>query len=138
MSSITVFRQILIKELITEGSKSNTTKQINKEINNVMDELKKFEDNKTKALTEASLRGSDQNQLDRFRQQFENNSSSYHLQRDELLQKLEAVSQFKIGEEIVLASVEGPYELQIGQTLQEATVAEIIIKDGIVVEIRNC
>jgi len=137
MSSITIFRQILIKELITEGSKSNATKQINKEINNVMDELKKFEDNKTKALTEASLRGANQNQMDSFRQQFENDSSRYHLQRDELLQKLEAVSQFKIGEEIVLASIEGPYELQIGQTLQEATAAEIIIKDGVVVEIRN-
>ncbi|WP_348980874.1 YlqD family protein [Dehalobacter sp. MCB1] len=51
---------------------------------------------------------------------------------------IKRVSQFKIGEEIVLASVEGPYELQIGQTLQEATAAEIVIKDGVVVEIRNC
>lgn len=137
MSGITIFRQIMIKELVTENSKSKKIKQINDEINSVLKELKEFNDQKTKALTEASLRGADQNQMDRFRQQFESEAARYHLHHDELLKKIVGVEQLAVGEEIAIGSVEGPFELKAGQTLQEATAAEIVIKDGTIIEIRR-
>jgi hypothetical protein len=137
MSGITIFRQILIKEVVTDDSKEKKIKQINEAITEALERIKEFDENKSKALTEASLRGADQNQLDRFRQQLESEAAQYYIERDELMHRMDGINQLAIGEEVVLASVEGPFELQIGQTLQEATAAEIVIIDGVIVEIRN-
>ena len=48
-----------------------------------------------------------------------------------------AVDEFKVGEEIIIGSVEGPYELKLGEKLSTAVKAEVVLKDGIVVGIRQ-
>lgn len=137
MAGITIFRQIIIKELVTEESKSKKIKQLNQDIIQIETMIKEHREKTNKTLTEISLNGADQNQIERFRQQLDSDVTKYHTERDSLLIQIDDVKEIVIGDEIAIGSVEGPYELQVGQMLTDATSAEIVIKDGVIVEIRN-
>lgn len=136
MEQITIFRQIRVIEQITEDSKRMALKLINDELIGIAAEQKLFEEKKNKALTEASLKGSDSNQIARFRQQFDTEGAKYHLKRDELIMRISDINELSVGQEVVVAEIEGPYDVKVGDVLDSAAQAEIVIKDGIVTEIR--
>lgn len=137
MAGITIFRQIIIKELVTEESKRKNIEIINQELSQINEILIEHDEKKNKALTEVSLRGADQVQVDKFRQQFNSEAAHYHTKRDELLVRISNENELVVGEENVIGTVEGPFELKVGQSLNEATGTEIIIKDGVIAEIKN-
>ncbi len=136
MSSIPIFRQIIIKQIVTESSQNITRKQINDELIALGNEQAEFEANKNKTITEFSLKGADTTQISKIRQNFDHEAARFHVTRDELKMKLISLDKLKIGEEILSGYIEGPYVLRVGVQLDEATKAEVIVKDGQVVEIR--
>ncbi len=137
LERVEIFRQIAIKQIVTAESKEAALTQLQAEMEKVGEEQKAFEADKTKLLTEASLKGADQAQLARFRQHFETDGAHFQVRQDELHQQIEAVKNMELGEEVAIGSVEGPYQLQVGQALEDALKAEIVLKDGVVVEIRG-
>ncbi|MEA4901605.1 YlqD family protein [Desulfitobacterium sp.] len=136
MESIEIFREILIKELVTEESKKNKIDQCNAEVAAIDQELREFQERKNKALTEASLKGADKAQLESFRQHFDAESQHYHTSRDELLMRIDGIYNQEVGSEVVIGSVEGPYNLRIGRKLSDATASVILLKEGVVIDIR--
>lgn len=136
MDSVTIFRQITVKQIVTEKSKRDTLEQIKEEIIRLTEEQAAFEEDKTKLLTEASLKGADQAQLEKFRKHFETDGARFRVRQDELRERSEEISKLVVGEEIVGGTVEGPYEVRVGQSLNDALATEIVVKDGIIVEIR--
>lgn len=137
MSVITIFREITLKQIVTETSKEKTRQLLRERLAALNNEQAEFEENKNKTLTEFSLKGADPAQLNKIRQQFDTQAGKYHVGRDEIRMELSAVEEMKAGEEIVIGSVEGPYELEIGDRLETAVNAEVVLKDGVVVEIRQ-
>lgn len=137
MSAITIFREIILKQIITEDAKTLTRQQLQDQMKELTSEHKAFEDEKNKMLTEFSLKGADSAQLSKIRQQYDAEAAQFHLRRDELRLSMEAVEQLVIGEERMIGSVEGPYEIKVGDNLEQAVKAEIVLKDGVVVEIRQ-
>jgi hypothetical protein len=134
---ITIFREITLKQIVTEASKEVTRQQLREQLLSLNDEQTSFEEDKNKTLTEFSLKGADATQLNKIRQQFDTEAGKFHVQRDELRRSMLAVDELTVGDEIIIGSVEGPYELKIGEKLATAVRAEIVLKDGIVVEIRQ-
>jgi len=137
MSVITIFREITLKQIVTETSLEKTQQQLREQLVALNNEQEKFEENKNKTLTEFSLKGADASQINKIRQQFDTQARKYHVQRDEIRMNRLAIDELSLGEEIIIGSVEGPYELKIGDQLEAAVKAEIILKDGVVVEIRR-
>jgi uncharacterized membrane protein len=137
MSSIPIFRQIRIKQIVTENSRNATRKQLNDELVVLDNEQAEFEENKNKTITEFSLKGADVSQINKIRQKFDQEAAKFHVMRDELQMKLMSLDELKIGEEILGGYIEGPYVLEVGAQLDDATKAEVIIKDGQVVDIRQ-
>ncbi|WP_368292950.1 YlqD family protein [Dehalobacter sp. TBBPA1] len=137
MESIKIFREITLKQIVTEESKERTRKQLREQMVALNDEKTEFEENKNKMLTEFSLKGAEATQLNQIRQQFDSQGTKFHVGMDEIRMNMVSIDELKSGEEIVIGSVEGPYELKVGDKLETATKAEIVFKDGIVVEIRQ-
>ncbi|MGI6449979.1 MAG: YlqD family protein [Desulfitobacteriia bacterium] len=137
MSSITIFREITLKQIVTEASKERTRQELRQQLMSLNNDQLEFEENKNKTLTEFSLKGADVNQINKIRQQFDTQATKYHIGRDEIHLNMMALDELKVGEEVVIGSVEGPFEIKIGDKLDVAVKAEIVLKDGIVVEIRQ-
>lgn len=137
MSSITIFREITLKQIVTEASKELTRQQLKEQLLVLNEEQMSFEEGKNKTLTEFSLKGADVSQINKIRQQFDTEAGKYHVRRDEIRMDMMAVDELTVGEEVIIGSVEGPYELRVGENLATAVKAEIILKDGIVTEIRK-
>ncbi|ACL18798.1 conserved hypothetical protein [Desulfitobacterium hafniense DCB-2] len=137
MSSITIFREIILKQIVTEQGKETSRRELREQLVALNNEQLEFEENKKKNLTEFSLKGAEGAQLDRIRQKFDAEAADFHIRRDQLRMNMDALEELAVGEEVVMGSVEGPYDLQVGDDLNRAVKAEIIVKDGIVVEIRQ-
>lgn len=137
MSSIKIFREITIKQIITEASKEVTRQQLKEQLLALNKQQVEFEENKNKTLTEFSLQGADASQINNIRRQLDTEAGKFHASRDEIRMSMEAVEDLKVGDEIIVGSVEGPYDLKVGEKLETAVKAEIVLKDGVVVEIRQ-
>lgn len=137
MESVRILRQVVIKEIITEESKHNALKAINDEIMEIAVVQKEFEEKKTKALTEASLKGADQNQLIQFRARFDAESAQYHMRRDELIGQSADVGALELGSEVLIAEAEGPVDIKVGDKLSDLTGVTIVVENGVIVEIRG-
>ena len=132
---IVIFREILIKELVTEASKKEKIDRCNEEILAIGRQLSAHQEHKKKVLTEISLKGAEKSQLDRFRDQFDAEVARLNVRRDELLRRIEEVNLQEVGSQVVIGSVEGPYTLKVGQQLDEATSAYILLQEGKIIDI---
>ncbi|HHV65159.1 MAG TPA: hypothetical protein GXX46_08820 [Peptococcaceae bacterium] len=137
MRSITIFREITIKQIITEKAKEVTRRQLEDELLAIYNKQRELEEKKNKMITEFALKGADEFQLEQIRKKFDSEASDYHRRQDEIRTCLAEIDDLKIGEEAVIGSIEGPYELKVGDNLDSAVKAEIILKDGVVMEIRQ-
>ncbi len=136
MQSIPIFREITLKQIVTESSKIKARQQLNEQLTALERELTELEENKNRTLTEFSLKGAEEAHLQQIRRQWEMTRAQYQTQRDQIRMEMIAADELKVGEEIIIGSIEGPYELMIGEPVDQAMYAEIILKDNIVVEIR--
>ena len=73
--------------------------------------------------------------MDRFRDQFDAEVARLNVRRDELLRRIEEVNLQEVGSQVVIGSVEGPYTLKVGQQLDEATSAYILLQEGKIIDI---
>lgn len=137
MGSITIFREITIKQIITEKAKEVTRRQLKDELLALNNKQRALEERKNKMITEFSLKGADEFQLDHIRKQFDSDVSELYKRQDEIRTCLSEIDDLIVGEEAVIGSIEGPYELKVGENLNTAVKAEIILKDGVVMEIRQ-
>ncbi|MGI1659256.1 MAG: YlqD family protein [Desulfitobacterium sp.] len=131
-----IFREITLKQIVTESSKMKVRQQLNEQLTALERELAEFEENKNRTLTEFSLKGAEEAHLQQIRRQWEMTRAQYQTQRDQIRMEMVAADELEVGEEIIIGSIEGPYELKVGEPVDQAMHAEIILKDDIVVEIR--
>jgi len=137
MSKITIFREITLSQIVTEEFKEATRQKLRQELFILDQEQMKFEEEKNKTLTEFSLKGANVSQINQMRQHFETEASKFHVRRDEIRASMISVDELKLGEKVVIGSIEGPCDLRVGDKLDAAINAEIVLKDGIIVEIRQ-
>ena len=53
------------------------------------------------------------------------------------MEELKIISKLSIGEEVVQGTIDSPVEIQVGDNFDALNRTEIVIKDGIIVEIRG-
>jgi len=58
-------------------------------------------------------------------------------QKNQFLQQLNQVTAWELTQEIVQGQVESDFEVQVGDNLVERMNVEVILKDGVIVEIRG-
>ena len=134
MASITVARPILIKTVVTEGFKrlytadlEDAIKRIDAIVQQIEVQVRRFE--LERQITPQSRAIRQQLDLERARQE---------ATRVELAARLREAQELELNTEFTQGTIEGTVEISVGDNLfDKISRTEIIVKDGIVLEIRE-
>lgn len=134
LESINIIRKIAIKQVVTEEFKKTAIADLQNALKQAEVEIEDFEKKYRKMITEFTIKNLPQ--VDELKAQFEAEKERKRILKAQLTDQFNAAMKLEISSEIVQAVIEGPYELKIGEDFNKINRQEIIIKNGIVQEIR--
>lgn len=141
MDSIKLKRPVAIKAIVTEKFKTEASKEIQQALQNFDLALQQLEFQGKRALTDLD-KNPDVPNKEQARQnlqmQIDQQRGQINAQKAELLQRLNMIAQLDMDSEFLQATVDNYVEVKVGDNLYEKmSNTEVIVKDGIVVEIRG-
>lgn len=134
MDVISIKRKIVVKQIVTEDFKKKALAELQNALKQTEVEMDDFERQYRKMITEFTIKNLPQ--ADELKAQFESEKQRKVMLKSQLSEQFNAASKLEVGSEIVQSIIEGPYDLKIGDNFDQINRQEIVIKDGIVVEIR--
>lgn len=134
MDKITIMRKIVVKQIVTEDSKKKAAFEIQEAIKKVEQDIDNFEKDTKKTVTELTLKGHPQ--IEQVKRQVAVEKEKLSSYKNQLLERLKVISKLNIGDEIVQGNIESPVEVKIGDDFEKLNQTEMVLKDGVVVEIR--
>ncbi len=141
MDSIKLKRPVAIKAIVTEKFKTEASKEIQQALQNFDLALQQLEFQGKRALTDLD-KNPDVPNKEQARQnlqmQIDQQRGQINAQKAELLQRLNMIAQLDMDSEFLQATVDNYVEVKVGDNLYEKmSNTEVIVKDGIVIEIRG-
>ena len=130
-----VHRKIKIKVIVTEDFKNAVIKDIQQGLQQLEAEISFIEQRIRKTLTELTIKASPQAQA--VREQLDYEKKKREEARTELLEQMKKVGALAEGSEVLQGEVAGPVEVNVGDKWDEIFDKEIVLRDGVVVEIRQ-
>ena len=136
-NSVELKRVVMVKAIVTESFKDNLIKELDRAVKNLemqesqmtMQSQKYLEDLKKKGLMQKAVS---------FKNQLEDEKSRQAAAKSDLMLKIEEAKRLVVGSEFVQGPLEGPVDVSVGDNLyKKVGGAEIIVKDGIIQEIRG-
>ncbi|MDD5091984.1 MAG: YlqD family protein [Candidatus Wallbacteria bacterium] len=133
-SSMTVMRKVLVKSIVTDELKRQLKMQMDNAMRNVTEILKNAEKQR-KDITRPGTAGPAEQQA---LYSIDTEIGKLKRQLEELRQKQDEYAELKMGSEFMQGVVDSPCEMNVGDSFFERlSQAEIVLKDGEVVEIKN-
>jgi hypothetical protein len=131
---ITISRPVVIKAIVTEGFKRTYMQDLEEALRRV----EALEQQLDSQIRRAELERSITPQVRALRQQLEMERARQEAARAELQVRLREAQQLELNTEFAQGTVESLVEVNVGDNLfTKLGRAEIVVKDGIVVEIRD-
>ncbi len=134
MEFITIQRKLVVKQIVTEDFKKQAMAELQNALKQAEVEMDDFEKKYRKMITEFTIKNLPQ--ADELKAQFESEKQRKAALKHQLSEQFTAASKLELNTEIVQSVIEGPYDLKLGDNFDKINRQEIIIKDGLVVEIR--
>ncbi|HHV61887.1 MAG TPA: hypothetical protein GXX51_04500 [Firmicutes bacterium] len=135
MARVTIKRPVTVKVIVTETFKAAMLASLEESINEIDLQLKQMEFQAKRFL--ADLEKQSPQQVISARSQIESEREKRREARERLLAEAQEVAKWEIGQEVTQGVVEGLVDIGIGDDLRKIMATEIIVKDGIVAEIRE-
>jgi hypothetical protein len=133
MNSITLIRPVVVKAIVTETFKENYKRDLQEALRGVEDLIARIDSQIRRLELERQI--TSQNRV--VRQQLEVERSRQEALRAELLERLREAERLELNTEFPQTTVDAQVEVRVGDNLfQKLGRAEIVVKDGIVMEIR--
>lgn len=135
--SIELKRVVMVKAIVTEAFKQNLIKELERAIGNIDNQLNSMESQSKAYLDDLKKKGLTQKAA-AFKRQFEEERARQAQAKSDLTMKIEEAKRLGVGSEFVQGPLEGPVEVSVGDNLyKKVGGAEIIVKDGVIEEIRG-
>ena len=136
MASMTITRPIALRVIVTEQFKEEMAKELQEAADTTQRRIDQINFQARRVL--ADLQRTDLTQAMQVRQQIEAEKGRQESVKKELLDRAKEVQELAMGTEFPRGTLEGVVDLSEGDNLYEKlTGAEIVIKDGVVIEIRE-
>jgi F0F1-type ATP synthase membrane subunit b/b' len=133
---LTIRQPVAVKFILTETTKQQIIEEHRNQIDRLSMELEQIEQQGKLAIEQAMAQGGDI--AAQVREQVQMEKDSRIAQREQLIQQIQQFQQMELGTEIQNMTVETTVEVRVGDDWTKILQgAEIIIKDGIVHEIRQ-
>ena len=135
--SIELKRVVMVKAIVTEAFKDNLTKELERAVTNIDSQAAQMTERARVYMENLKQKGLMQKAA-AFKSQMDEEKSKQAAAKSDLLLKIEEAKQLPTGSEFVQGPLEGPVTVNFGDNLyKKVGGAEIIVRDGIVQEIRG-
>lgn len=135
--SVELKRVVMVKAIVTEAFKSNLVKELERAIGNIEAQMGQMESQSKNYLEDLKKKGLMQKAA-AFKHQLDEERNRQAAAKADLTMKIEEAKRLVIGSEFVQGPLEGPVDVAVGDNLyKKVGGAEIIVKDGIIQEIRG-
>jgi hypothetical protein len=136
MSGITVKRSIGVRVIVSEEFKTELKSELQEAATETQRRIDQMEMHSRRLLAE--LQRSDLSQAMQARKQIEAERQRHDALKQDIQRQLQEVDKLEIGSEYPRGTVEGVVELNQGDDLvQKLSGSQIVIKDGVIVELRE-
>jgi len=136
-NEIELKRVVMVKAIVTEAFKQNLVKELERAVTNIDGQLSQMEERGKNYLEDLKKKGLMQKAA-AFRHQIDDERGRQSAARSDLLMKIEEAKNLQLGSEFVQGPLEGPVTVKMGENLyKKIGGAEIVVKDGIIQEIRE-
>jgi hypothetical protein len=136
MASLTIRRPVALQVIVTEEFKKELTEELQEAADAAERRMEQIDYQARHLLAE--LQRQNLNQAMAARQQIEAEKRKQEAVRKELLQQIEEVGKLELGSEFPRGTLEGTVEIKDGDNLfAKLGQTAIVVKDGVVVEIRE-
>lgn len=127
-------RKVRVKAIVTDTFKKQLLQEIQAGVQQLDNEINYLDQRYKKVLTELTIKASMQAQG--MREQLEWEKKKREETKAGFLEQMKKVNTLEDGTEVPQGEVTGPVELKIGDNWEKIMNREIVLKDGIIVEIR--
>ena len=136
-NEIELKRVVMVKAIVTEAFKQNLAKELDRAIANLDNQVGQMEERGKSYLEDLKKKGLMQKAA-AFKHQLDDERARQTASKSDLLMKTEEAKGLQLNTEFVQGPLEGPVVVKIGDNLyKKIGGAEIIVKDGIILEIRE-
>jgi len=136
MASLTIRRPVALQVIVTEEFKKELAEELQEAADAAERRMEQIDYQARHLLAE--LQRQNLNQAMAARQQIEAEKRKQEAVRKELLQQIEEVGKLELGSEFPRGTLEGTVEIKDGDNLfAKLGQTAIVVKDGVVVEIRE-
>lgn len=133
---ISIRQPVAVKFILTELTKQQILTEHRHQIERLTEELEQLEVQGQQALEQAMVEGGDIAQ--QVREQIDQERVNRLQQREQLMQQIQQIQQLELGTEVQNMNVETSVDVSVGDDWGSIVRgAEIVIKDGIVYQIRR-
>lgn len=130
-------RIVMVKAVVTEAFKDNLVRELERTVANMDMQLSQMENQSKSYMEDLKKKGMLQ-QVTQFKNQLANEKARIQAQKQDLLNKIQEARGLVLGSEFVQGPLEGPVDVGVGDNLyKKVGAAEILVKDGVITEIRN-
>lgn len=138
-SNLVLKRPVNVKVIVTPAWQEEAQKQLQAQINQIDQQLSQIEQQGQKAIAEIKKQGSPQvgQQMDNIQIQVNQKKNEMLQKKNQFLQQMQQVQLLELGQEVVQAQMESYFEVQEGDNLVEKLNVEIVLRDGVIEEIRG-
>jgi hypothetical protein len=135
--AIELKRVVMVKAVVTQAFKDNLMKELDRAIKN-LDTQGQQMDFQAKTYMEDLKKKGMISQMTAFKHQLEEEKGRQAAAKADLQSKIEEAKKLVLNTEFIQGPLEGPVTVKMGDNLyKKIGAAEILVKDGVVQEIRN-
>ncbi len=136
-------RVVNVKTVVTQRWKDETQQAMQGQINEVDSQLQQLEMQGQRAIAEVKQQALQppgpqvMQQIESIQMQVNEQKSQFLEQKNGVLQQLQQVQFLELNQEVGITQLDGTFAVQVGDNLIEKMNLEILLRDGIVMEIRG-
>ncbi|MGB3693973.1 MAG: YlqD family protein [Spirulinaceae cyanobacterium] len=142
-SNLLLKRPINLKVIVTPRWKEEVQRQLQDQINKIDNQLQQLDMQGQKAIAEIKKQsiqppGPQVNQqIDSIQNQVNQKKSEILEQKNQFLQQLQQIQVLELDQEVAQGQMESFFRLEVGDNLVSKLNVEILVRDGVVEEIRG-
>jgi exonuclease VII large subunit len=139
LSKLVLKRPVNLKVIVTPAWQEEVQKQLQSQIANLDQQLTNLDQQAQNAIAEIKKQASVQapQQIDNINAQVNQKKNEALQQKNQLLQQMQQVQLLELGQEVIQAQMESFFEIKEGENLVEKMNLEIVMRDGVVEQIRG-
>ncbi len=143
VSNLMIQRQINIKAIVTPRWKEEAQQNLQSQLNNVDSQLQSLDMQLQQVLSEIQKQSIQppgpeaMQQMENVKMQFNQAKSELLEQKNQVLQQLQQIQVLDMNQEVDQGQVVSTFKIQVGDNLISKMNVELLIRDGIVEEIRG-